>query len=132
MPHARSPCLFAVVVASWLLYLNFKHFAYKQCGLTLRSTGPATAGSVSPVCGAFGTFAHRAYAACRSVPVSSNVRPHKMQLLAMSSRFVIAAEDARGDNVTVPRPSACADRASVVKPHASTSAALTSFGVRGK
>ena len=55
-----------------------------------------------------------------------------MQLLAKSSRFVIAAEDARGDNVTEPRPSACADRASVVKIHASTSAALTSFGVRGK
>ena len=55
-----------------------------------------------------------------------------MQLLAISSRFVIAAEEARGDNVTEPRPSACADRASVVKAHASTSAALTSFGVRGK
>ena len=55
-----------------------------------------------------------------------------MQLLAKSSRFAIAAEDARGDTVAEPRPSACADRASVVKTHASTSAALTSFGVRGK
>ena len=55
-----------------------------------------------------------------------------MQLLAKSSRFVIAAEDARSDNEAEPRPSACADRASVVKIHASTSAALTSFGVRGK
>ena len=55
-----------------------------------------------------------------------------MQLLAKSSRFAIAAEDARGDTVAEPRPSACADRASVVRTHASTSAALTSFGVRGK
>ena len=55
-----------------------------------------------------------------------------MQLLAKSSRFVIAAEDARGDNVAELTLSACADRASVVRTHASTSAALTSFGVRGK
>ena len=55
-----------------------------------------------------------------------------MKQLAKSSRFVIAAEDTRSDNVTEPRPSACADRASVVKIHATTSAALTSFGVRGK
>ena len=68
----------------------------------------------------------------RRCQLNSNVRPHKMQLLAKSSRFVIAAKDARGDNVTEPRPSACADRASVVKTHASTSVALTSFGVRGK
>ena len=45
--------------------------------LTLRSTGPATAAVVSPACGAFGTFARRAYAVCRSGPVSSNVRPQE-------------------------------------------------------
>jgi hypothetical protein len=51
-------------------------------GLTPRSTGPATAGSVSPVCGAFGTFAHRAYAACLRGPVTSNVRHHMTAVIA--------------------------------------------------
>lgn len=36
------------------------------------STGPATAGSLSEVCGAFGTFPQRAYAARLRVPVASN------------------------------------------------------------
>ena len=49
----------------------------RRC-LTLRSTGRATAGGVSLMCGAFGTFAHQAYAACLRAPVSSNVRRHKL------------------------------------------------------
>ena len=32
------------------------------------------------MCGAFGTFARRAYAVCRSGPVSSNVRPQERQV----------------------------------------------------
>ena len=38
-----------------------------------------------------------------------------MQQFAKSSRFVIAAEDTRGDTVVEPRSSACADRPSVAK-----------------
>jgi len=43
------------------------------CRLTPRSSRPATAGSVSLVCGAFGTFAHQAYAACLRGRLNSNV-----------------------------------------------------------
>ena len=70
--------------------------------------------------------------ACRRSRLTSDVRPHRIQQIAESSRFVITAEDARSDNVAEPRSSAYAERASVAKTRTATSAALTSFGVRGK
>ena len=61
-------------------------------GLTLRSTGPATAGGVSLARSGFATVARQAYTACLRGPVSSNVRPRrrdlllsKMQLLGFAS-----------------------------------------------
>jgi hypothetical protein len=50
---------------------------HHRCGLTPRSSRPATAGSVSLVCGAFGTFAHQAYAARLRSRLTSNVRQHR-------------------------------------------------------
>jgi uncharacterized protein (DUF433 family) len=47
-----------------------------ECGLTTRSTGPATASAGSPVRGTWCIIAYRAYGACLRRPVSSNVRPH--------------------------------------------------------
>ena len=44
--------------------------------LTLRSTGPATASTVSLVRGTWCIIAYQAYGACLRGPVSSNVRPH--------------------------------------------------------
>ena len=61
----------------------------KHCCLTTRSTGPATAAVVSPACGAFGTFARRAYAVRRSGPVSSNVRPRVRHSFAASTRLAL-------------------------------------------
>ena len=54
--------------------------ASKQCCLTRRSTGPATAGGVSLALSGFATVARQAYTACLRGPVSSNVRPHNQQL----------------------------------------------------
>jgi hypothetical protein len=51
--------------------------AATKCGLTTRSTGPATAGSVSLVRGTWCIISYQAYAACLRGPVSSNVRPHQ-------------------------------------------------------
>ena len=72
-----------------------------QRGLTPRSTGPATASTVSPVRGTWCIIAHRAYGACLRRPVSSNVRPRKppVSVLAVSwrnrvsSQFVGAAQE---------------------------------------
>ena len=49
--------------------------ARQRSGLTLRSTGPATAGQLGPVGGTRYIFANRAKPSCRSGPVTSNVRP---------------------------------------------------------
>jgi hypothetical protein len=47
-----------------------------QCGLTLRSSGPTTAGGVSMGRGTLCIFPTQAYTAYRSGPLTSNVRPH--------------------------------------------------------
>ena len=57
----------------------------RQCGLTPRSTGPATAGTVSPVRGTWCIISYRAYGACLRSPVSSNVRLHMTILEALAS-----------------------------------------------
>ena len=51
-----------------------------QRGLTPRSTGPATASTVSPASASSNIVAVRAYDACLHGPVSSNVRPHRTRL----------------------------------------------------
>jgi hypothetical protein len=47
------------------------------CGLTPRSTGPATASAVSLVRGTWCIIAYQAYGTCLRGPVNSNVRPHQ-------------------------------------------------------
>ncbi len=47
----------------------------RECGLTPRSTGPATASAVSLVRGTWCIIAYQAYGACLRRPVNSNVRP---------------------------------------------------------
>jgi len=47
-----------------------------RAGLTLRSTGPATASAVSLVRGTWCIIAYQAYGACLRGPVNSNVRQH--------------------------------------------------------
>ena len=49
-----------------------------KCGLTPRSTGPATAGHLGPVGGTRYIFANRAKASCLRGPVSSNVDRNKL------------------------------------------------------
>ena len=49
-----------------------------RCCLTLRSTGPATAGQLGPVGGTRYIFANRAKPSCRSGPVTSNVGPRRL------------------------------------------------------
>jgi hypothetical protein len=49
-----------------------------HCGLTPRSTGPATAGSVRLARSGFATVARQPYAARLRGPVTSNVRPQRM------------------------------------------------------
>jgi hypothetical protein len=53
------------------------------CGLTLRSTGPATAGQLGPVGSTRYIFANRAKPSCRSGPVTSNVRPGPREAAAL-------------------------------------------------
>jgi hypothetical protein len=57
---------------------------WHECGLTPRSTGPATAGSVSLVRGTWCIISYQAYAACLRGPVSSNVRPHMKRPAALA------------------------------------------------
>ena len=50
---------------------------WRECGLTPRSTGPATAGHLGPVWGTRYIVPVRAKASCRTGSVSSNVRQRK-------------------------------------------------------
>ena len=73
------------------------------------------------MCGAFGTFAHQAYAACRSGPVSSNVRLHKqMPSVLAASQAASAAVASAPINVTAPASASAAvsaaDLAAVLRP----------------
>jgi hypothetical protein len=54
----------------------------RECGLTTRSTGRATAGHLGPVGGTQYIFANRAKASCLRAPVNSNVRPHYRSTVA--------------------------------------------------
>ena len=78
-PVARqSPCcLQAIGMASLQPHIHHSPSASKQCCLTRRSTGPATACGVNLARSGFATVARQAYTACLRGPVSSNVRPHK-------------------------------------------------------
>ena len=66
--------IFQPFQVEWLQ--SFSRFKSRQCWLTTRSTGPATAGVVSLLCCAYTTIAHQAYNTCRCGPVSSNVSHH--------------------------------------------------------
>jgi len=71
-----SSCLRASGMASLRRHIHHARSASKRCCLTLRSTGPATAGSVSLARSGFATVARQAYTARLRGPVSSNVRQH--------------------------------------------------------
>jgi len=60
--------------------------------LTHRSSGPAAAGGVSLSRSGFATVARQAYAACRSVPLSSNVRWHAKGMEGMVCKSAVARQ----------------------------------------
>ena len=61
-------------------------FGFKQCCLTRRSTGPATAGGASLARSGFATVARQAYTARLRGPVSSNVRQHNSAVAYLGLR----------------------------------------------
>jgi hypothetical protein len=68
----------------------------REWGLTTRSTGPATASTVSLVRGTWCIIANQAYGACLRRPVSSNVRPHNQAMsvsIYFDRLFTYTAED---------------------------------------
>ena len=72
----NSCCLQAKGMASLRPHIDHAPSASKQCCLTRRSTGPATARGVSLPRSGFATVARQAYTARLCGPVSSNVRQH--------------------------------------------------------
>ena len=65
-----------------------------KCGLTPRSTGPATASTVSLVRGTWCIISYQAYGACLRRPVSSNVRPHNPPMRSLWTVSYVGAHTA--------------------------------------
>ena len=79
-------------MASLQRHIHHAPSVSKQCCLTRRSTGPATAGGVSLARSGFATVARQAYTARLRGPVSSNVR-HRMTRLFSGSGSGIQTPD---------------------------------------
>ena len=76
--HRGAPNRRAVILQLRIKYLARYWFSkLTNRGLTLRSTGPATAGSARLARSGFATVARQPYAARLRGPVTSNVRHHK-------------------------------------------------------
>ena len=85
LPHSRSACLSAAVVASWRPHIQRAPSASKRCCLTPRSSGPPTAWHiVQPAHGLRPILRRLAAAPSRRGPLSSNVRPQKASALPPS------------------------------------------------
>jgi hypothetical protein len=86
---------------------SFPQSPQRECGLTTRSTGPATASAVSLVRCTWCIIAYQAYGACLRGPVSSNVRRHRDGHAGSSSSPQVPedreATSVEARDVTIPR-----------------------------